>query len=249
MTDENKQRLQENCEEAALGLLMEEYAEIEGESLWREFQAAQAAGNGPETLQREDRNVSRGSEAKNRRFDFLMRLGKRVQHAAVIFLVLVCLFSSLVVSVEAFKIPVLNYIVVLEKKFSGLSFGNNEDLNEEYESLVDLICSVPCPEGYHVSDQQIAADGILALYFSHEDRNVMKITIYESEGQFNIDTEDVAQTSMKIQDYEVLYLQKNGHRLMLMDAERELVFDIRSFELEDEAFWRYAYALAEKLSH
>ncbi len=248
MTDNMNQRRQLECEDAVLGLLMEEYAEIEGEALWREFQAAQAAGNGPQAPQREDRNVSRGSIDQNRRLDFLNYLGNGFRRAAVIFLVLVCLLSPLIMSVEAFKLPVLNYIVALERKFLGFTFGKNEHLSEKQEEVLKVIQSEPCPDGYEFLDHQTTSNGKIRLDLEHEGRIAMSISIYPSAGQINIDTEDITQTSMKIYDYEAVYLQKDGHRLMWMDAEREMVFDLRAFELGEEAFWRYAYLLTEKLS-
>ncbi len=248
MTDEHKQRRQEAQDDAALGLLMKEYAEIEGEALWREFQAAQAAGKEPDAPKREDRKLSRGSKGQNRQKDFLQRLGNGLKHVAVIFLVLVCFLSPLILSVEAFKIPVLNYIVALEKKFSGFNFGDNEYLTQEQEEVVELILSEPCPEGYRYLTHRAGINEKVRIDFEHNGNNSLKILIYPSEGQVNIDTEDVNQVPMKIHDYEAIYLQKEGHRLMWMDAERALIFDLRAFELGTEDFWKYAHRLLEILS-
>ncbi len=248
MTDNQNQRRQEEWDDAALGLLMNEYAEVEGEALWREFQAAEAAGKEAEARKREDRKLRRGSRDQNRRILFLNGFGKCFKRVAVIFLVLLCLLSPAIMSVEAFKIPVLNYIVALEKKFSGFNFGKNEYLTQEQEEVVKLIQSEPCPEGYQFAGQEFDSYGRIWLYFECEGKVGIKVSIYPSEGQINVDTEDIEQIPMKIHEYEAVYLQKEGHRLMWLDAERELIFNLRALELTEDDFWRYAYTLIEKLS-
>ena len=70
MSDQRKQQLVEQYEDLALSMLMEDYAQAEGERLLREFEEAERNGElpeMPEELDRKCRNLIETSFAKQAR--------------------------------------------------------------------------------------------------------------------------------------------------------------------------------------
>lgn len=70
MSDQRKQQLVEQYEDLALSMLMEDYAQAEGERLLREFEEAERNGGlpeMPEELDRKCRNLIETSFAKQAR--------------------------------------------------------------------------------------------------------------------------------------------------------------------------------------
>ncbi|MPM19023.1 hypothetical protein SDC9_65441 [bioreactor metagenome] len=64
-------------------------------------------------------------------------------------LAVVILFCSLMVSVQAFRVKVMNYLIDIHKQYTSFEIGDNED--KQNIKLADSYVPTYIPSGYEVS--------------------------------------------------------------------------------------------------
>lgn len=247
MKDERRQRLLDQYEDAALQLLMDEYAEAEGERLLKEFEEAERRGEVediPEELDQKCRQIIHRSFAAKRRKDKVTSIGKMLGKVAVIVFLLTGFSTTVVLSVEAFRVPVLNYLIKNNIRFTSLLFSDKEEEVEEnpYDEVAidDFI-----PSEYRLIKKNVEQKGISSFVYENTDSKIISLQITPSDGMLNYDTENANTVPMKINGHEAIYIEKEGNRIIWFDAERSLIFDLYSNGLNKSEFWEIAYGLAE----
>lgn len=248
MEDKHRQQLLEEYEEAALRLWMDEYAELEGERLWKEYQEAE--GNGevpeiPEELDKKCKQLIHSSLKKQKRkqaFDQFMRSASRI--AACLCIILVC-SSAVVLSVEAFRIPVINFFLRLENRYTSLSFSDPTVTAESRADELKKLSGISIPPDYSLVLQNTYENGCIFLCYQNESNNVITIMVNPADGEFNYDTEDATQTEMELCGHKAFFVEKEGFRIIWLDAEENLIYELVSDGLDINTFWKLAFLLAE----
>ena len=246
MKDERRQRLLDQYEDAALQLLMDEYAEAEGERLLKEFEEAEKRGEVediPEELDQKCRQIIHRSFAAKRRKDRATRIGKMLGKVAVVVLLLTGFSTTLVLSVEAFRIPILNYLIKHEVRFSSLLFlDEEEELQENPLESIDVEDCVP--DEYVLVDKVINGDGGAFYLFKNENKEYISVQITPSLGMINYDAEDAQQTPVEVNDNQAFLIVGDVLRIIWFDPENNLVFDITANGLSENDFWKMVYRIA-----
>lgn len=110
----HKLELLDQFDDAAFALMMDEYAEAEGERLRMEFEEATRSGMTPakpDSLDEKCRKQIRREFGKQRRKEYVVR-GKSVAvRAAACILVALCISATLIMSVEAFRVPFWRFLM------------------------------------------------------------------------------------------------------------------------------------------
>ena len=193
MKEERRKQLLDEFEEASLSLLMDEYAEIDGERLWLEFEEADKAGDipdFPEDLDQKCKQIIQHSHAKhvwNMRLKHILRVSSK---AAIITLVIIGIATSLVLSVDAFRIPVLNFILKHSERYSSIM---QREENEEIMSQIEAIrknFEYYLPEGYSLEGEKSAEYGSADLIYRNDSGNSITLKITRVPSTFIADTED-----------------------------------------------------------
>lgn len=248
MEDKHRQQLLEEYEEAALKLWMDEYAELEGERLWEEYQEAEKNGEVPEIpeeLDKKCKQLIHSSLKKKKRkqaFAQFMRSASRI--AACLCIILVC-SSAVVLSVEAFRIPVINFFLRLENRYTSLSFS---DPIVDAESLADelkQLSGVAIPSGYKLFKQDVNESGSIFLFYLNENNENISILVNPADGAFNYDTENATQTEMELCGHEAFFVEKEGFRVIWLNAEEDMIYELFADGLDINSFWKLAFLLAE----
>lgn len=249
MSDERRQRLLDQYEDAALQLLMDEYAEAEGAQLMKEFEAAEQRGEVediPEELDLKCKQIIHKSFAENRRKQNLSIAAKALGKVAVLLLMLTGLSTTIVLSVEAFRIPVLNYLISQDVRFSTLLFMDESDNAALAETLWDKITIEDCmPLDYSLICHQAHSDGASTFIFSNESNNLITVNIDPSEGMFNYDAENAQQELIKINNFDAIFVSGENYRVIWFNAESKYLFDVTADNLSEIDFWKLVYRLAE----
>ncbi len=122
MSENKKLELLDQYDDVTFALLMDGYAEEEGARLRREFEEAQAAGEVSETSDALDEKclqMIHRDFAKKRGKRNVRKFVKMTCKVAVAVMVFLGVVTTTVMSVDAFRIPVLNYIVELQSKYAS----------------------------------------------------------------------------------------------------------------------------------
>lgn len=244
MYDERRQQLMEQYEEAAISLLMDELAEAEGGELLREFEEASRDGtqvNIPEALDAKCQQLIEKTFAARQRKTAFSRLYKGVAKAAVYALVLVGILTTTVLSVEAFRIPVMNFFYQIGERSTAIAY---KDVEKEVQALADWnnkISFAPIPSEYQLVLNITEDNGTRVLSYENESGNPITLIVRTSTGFLNVDTESADQKPMQLNNYEAVVIETEGIRVVWIDPANELTFDLYAECLEADVFWKIAY--------
>jgi len=247
MNDKHREKLLEEYEEITMELLMDEYAEAEGEMLWKEFQAAVEEGvvpDIPDDLDQKCRNTIRSASAKiNRRVRFKQSL-RSLSKVAVFTLVVFGVCSTLVLSVDALRIPVLNFFLRDSERYTVIALDEeNQMVQTEFENIQKNIeCLIP--DEYSLTLEDISEHGTMQLIYQNGDNEFISLAVTSASGQLVMDTESADIERMKINEQDALFVDKDGFHIVWMNPESGFSYDLFANALDSARFWKIVYALA-----
>lgn len=248
MVDNRRQQLDEQYEEIRFSRLMDDYANDEGARLLQEFEQAQVNGDLPDIpaeLDEKCRQLIDKSFSKQDRKAQATRIYKLAVKAAVVMLVLLGLSTITVMSVDALRIPVLNFFLRDNKRYSSLTTSEQNENTLIQEEITTKMLGIPIPDGYELVLQDFGDDGSVILCYQDEKNHIIKFQSTPSSQAINIDTEGIEVTEMEINCHDAVFIDKDGFRLVWIDLESEMIFELKATGLDINIFWELAYALAE----
>lgn len=242
---DEREKLMERYDDAAFALMMDECAENEGAAFLAEFQAAAAAGELPELPEDIDRScrdaIKREYAGRERKVRF-RQFRRAAARVAVAVFAVIGLLGTLVFSVDAWRIPVLNFIIEKGETYSLIYNQNDSGRGSVSEELTECLL-VLLPEGYYLSNQ--VSDGTMIFYsYQNESGDKVQFLISTMGGTHNIDTEDAACSEIVLNDYKAYFIEKNGYRVIWCNDEN-ILYDIRATGLDKDFFLDLCSKLAE----
>ena len=236
----------ENLEEAIVAAFMERYAQALDAGIDRKMK--ECADDGfPEELDLRCRALiaqeSKKIQNQKRRKSVLRVL----RSAAVVTVVLVGLFSVLFVSVEAFRLPVMNYFLEKTDRYWHVSSQPivwvPERINPE-NPLENII-----PDDFmlvHV-DGEWESGNFNAEYFNGR-KSKVTLMVFPSDGMVQIDTEDAYITQCEIGGYPaVMATEDYAVRLMWTDESTSSVYTILTMYIAEDVVINIAEEFAARL--
>ena len=246
MGSDQRQQLMEQYEDAAFALLMDEYAEAEGAKLLQEFKELEQAGAIPEipaTLNKKLRQAIDSAFAEQKRKHSLKQISRFAAKAAAIFLVVLGLSTVTVLSVDAFRVPVLNFVLDRSGEFSKVVTDDRAENQIDSTSATIMRFKACLPEGYQERQNSIS-NGSGHIYCENSSNSVISLNISPADTGLVVDTEDSEFTAVKFDDFTAAFQEKNGYHLMWI-GDDESIYILYASELSIEEFWELAYAIAD----
>lgn len=247
MNDEHRQRLVDEYEEAAMKLLMDEYAEAEGKRLWQEFVQAEENGNVSdisEELDNKCKQLIQDSFAKRNRRAQLRRALRAFNKVAIITLILLGISTTLVLSVDALRIPVLNFFLRSNDRYTAITLNEeNQSLQNELEDIQNSIGYL-IPNEYALVFEDISDHGSMQLLYQNELGKIISLAVTPASGQLVIDTEDASVKETTVNEQQALFVDKDGFHIVWMNSDNKLTYDLFAEAIESTLFWELVYALA-----
>lgn len=251
MADIRRDLLEEQFSDAALLLLMDDYAEAEGSALWDVYLESDAEI--PENLDRACQEKIQIHYKETEKSALLRRTVYRAAKIAAVFAVCIFLSVQLVMSVEAFRIPVLNYVIRNHPHAIGYFFRQESAENRQgMKDLLNQMRSIP-PEGYELvkeystdHDAELDHNSILSVFFRNSSGNSVALTTYPASGTIMHDTKDAQVQETTINGLDATYLlHKDGTQTMLwMDPNQSRMYEVNASEMDETSFLRYVYQMA-----
>lgn len=124
MSENKKLELLDQYDDVTFALLMDEYAEEEGARLRKEFEEAQAAGEVSDTSDALDEKclqMIHRDFAKKRGKDNVRKFIRMTSKVAVAVMVFLGIVTTTVMSVDALRIPMFNFIIEYFDGFAAIS--------------------------------------------------------------------------------------------------------------------------------
>lgn len=247
MRDEHRQQLVEQYEEAAISLLMDEYAEADGARLLQEYETAVQNKDLPEIpaeLDAKCKQLIDQSFGKRQRRVHFRKVTRGLAKVAVFAFVFLGMVTVTVLSVDALRIPVLNYFFQQER-YSSVSLDDRSKDVEMHGDLDSKIASAPIPEGYELAVKNVDSEGSVYLCYDNSENDVIILTIGPLTGLWNIDTEDTTQTQLSINEYRAIFIERDGYRVIWINSDEELTYELYASNIEENVFIEIALFWAE----
>jgi len=244
MNDRQRQQLVEQCEEAELTLLMYDYAREEGRQLAKEYDEAQENGalpEVPEELDRKCRALIDVTFAKMERKTRLKRIVRSAAKAAAVLFVVLGVMATTVMSVDALRVPVLNFIMDQSGRFSTIKI---EDCSIDESVGLDVLQRLDAclPDGFQEVQRSNSNHYISVSYVDDEERSV-SFAGRPASDELIIDTENVEYSEVKINGVDVAFLRKEKLTVIWVDQKVQRVYTFSAIGLEECTFWEMVYSI------
>ncbi len=248
MRDEQTDLLIQQYEEVALGLLMEEYANAEGKRLLQEFETASAQGDiepMPEDLKSKYHQLIDQAYQKKRQRKLFSGITRAVGKVAVIALVLFGIATTAILSVDAWRVPVLNFILSQDGKFALVNVGyDNPTQEKQFEDMVKTVLENAPPE-YTLVNTPNADEMSLLISMKNSENEKLTVCVSRETAQIKVDVEDTDITELNLNGYKAYLIEKDGPFIIWYDEANGLIISVAGRSLSMEDFWHLVNALAE----
>lgn len=247
MNDKRREQLMDEYEEAALKLLMDEYAEIDGERLLREYEEAEKEGtvsDVPKDLDRKCKQIIQDSFAEQNRQKRFRKTAQFLGKVAIFICVLLGIATTTVLSVDALKVPVLNYFLKYSDRYTAITLNEeNEKINIELENIKECL-NYYIPEEYELIAENVSNHNTVKLVYQNAENHNISLMVTSDLGQVFIDTENIEAQRITLNGEDALWVEKEGFQVLWSSSIKELSYNLYADALDEDIFWEIAYALA-----
>lgn len=254
MTDKRRETLKEQYEEAALSLMMDEIAEEKGQALLRQFDLSAQAGELPElpyALDEKNKHLIRDTFQKQQRKARLRLAAKRLAVTCVYVLAFFGLAATLINSVDALRIYAGNFLLSQDERFSTILLSDEAKKERQEDqkqtlTMMERLTMAPIPPGYELMIEQCLENGMIFMCLMNQEEDIIQFTTYKlKDSVINFDTEDAKVTETEICGHAATFIEKDEYRLLWLDEENGLVYDLYASNMDYYLFWEIAEVLAQ----
>ena len=247
-----REKLLERYDDAAFALMMDECAENEGAAFLAEFQAAAQAGDLPELPEDIDRacrdTIKREYAGRERKVRF-KQFRRAAAKVAVAVFAAIGILGTLVMSVEAWRIPIMNFLLEDHGIYSLFLPVETTYAPEDMDDPLEYIL----PEEYVKAYDDVYNDAggyeRFIGYLAGDDSVRISATIYMEGGEYNIDTEDAVVSTVKIKGQNCYFIEKDGCHMIWVDNESKYFFSFYASAFDKEQFMEMADVVVEWCNH
>jgi len=187
----NRETLQDKYEDSLFAVLMDEFAESEGQRLLEENEALKndRSFQIPAGLEaRSEKTISNAFAGKNRK-EAGIKAKKIVSKAAIIVLVCGVLFTTLFSTVSAFRETVYDIFFNNEERNTDIGYIDAGEAKNIIEVPIGAYLPKWLPEGYVLSYYDLNTTKTSAV-FSNSEGNEIKYYEFSNDYVLGVDTED-----------------------------------------------------------
>lgn len=230
---DEREKLQERYDDAAFALMMDECAELGGEAFLAEFRAAAEAGELPEIPADMDRlfrdTIKREFAARERKVRF-RQFKRAAARVAIAVFAVIGILSTLIMSVDAWRVSCRNLIVSIGEGFVELSPSKGNEIDFEQDALAGLL-----PPGYERFLFNVSQSGYITSTYVSGDHHV-DFMLLSAKSNSIIDSENATMSTVYLLNEECILLESDYRRLIWINEENNVMMEIRATEFGREAF-------------
>lgn len=242
------ERLQEQFENAEKALLMDEYAEAKGEQILKEFEKAKENGEAPafsDDLDAKCQKLIRQAFLKRRLGEFWNQFSKKVVKAAAVILILAGMASITIVSVDAFRIPAINFLLEYWPRSTTIVFGSDGETGYSEGTVQEGPLAGLLPDSYFVIESSQFEDFIWSYVYENDAGNSLYYSASSAETTISVDTENAVRAEeVKLLNYNAFFVEKEGYTIIWANPNVSAVFTLYADGMDYEQFIQLAEDLA-----
>lgn len=240
MDNQNKNSLYDQYVDASVALFMEYYSSALTEHVKTEMMSSDSVDISEE-LDQKCRTLIRKECAKRKRKVFFKGLSKGFSYAAALLVVLLSMSSALFITVEAVRIPIINFFIEQgdgywvitgedeDKNSSGQGGHQDEVMFDETDPLSGLL-----PAGFKLERYIQLNTGATAMYADESGNNVVLVLTQDSSALM-IDTEDAEYTKeLSVMECKAILVKTENLSLVWLDSQREVLYNLIVDDIAEE---------------
>jgi len=191
----NLNKLNEEYEDGLFFLAMNDLALKEGEEFLKDNEEMKSdhEGPSPESIKKFSKLLDsylKKEKKAHKKNHTLNMLGK----AAVAMLSVIIIFSTMMLTVQAFRIRVLNFLISIEPEYTSYQLNDADEEQNNAQLIIDWKNAyVPTyiPEGYTIGEMSYS-DSIKKITMENTNGSYIIYTEFESKNNITVDTENAS---------------------------------------------------------
>lgn len=198
MPNNNAERireLNELYEDGLFRLVMNDVAEKEGEILFEENERLKSDSENLPSQEDIDRFARRLNShlKKTKKNQRNHSTSRKFTGVAVALLVLVIIFATMMLTVQALRIQVLYFLISIEPNYLQLNVDSNDQDNGDWiVNWINAYVPMYIPEGYEISSISYSDSARKIIFTKQEDNSSIIYTEYDSKNSAAVDTENAS---------------------------------------------------------
>jgi len=186
----DEKKLEEEYEDSFYRLIMYKYAQKAGEELLKENEKIKNDPQyAPSKEAKERLNKIINEFFRKRKFREVMnRAIKILKMVGMIFLVFTIIFTVTFLTVDAFRVQVLNILFTFEKEYTTIKIGDGEPNEDIIAGLSNTYSPTYIPAGYR-RNMVSSLDDVKSIEYINDEEKIIKFREYNTTTADNIDTE------------------------------------------------------------
>lgn len=219
----NRQEIYDRYADAATELIMDQYAEALSESARAEEQEPV-----PEALDEKCQKLIRSRLRKQHLHFFSKKLYRITRAAAVLVLCLLGVFAVLFTTVEAIRVPVINFFI--EQKDGYLEFTAQEGVysGKIEEEISDDPLRAYLPKDYVLKRSERNSLGGIYVLYENASRRFVSFSVHTPTSSIHVDNEGAYTEYTKVLSHEAVLITKDINQLIWRDPETGIVYHFAS---------------------
>ena len=238
---------EKQMQEMAVSILLDEYTQLDVAQLLKEYEEDEENGEAPNVSDALDETCNQMIQrefSKKKHKKIFVRISKVLSRVAMVTLMLIGLCTVSVLSVKAWREPALRFVLETFDRYStvgmeGENIQNHKTPEEILKKLAEII-----PEKYVLVSESIQHRHSHVRYVSSggEIINVIVAT-YPYENYY--DTESAEGTRMQLNGFDVVFVDKNGYKVICLDEEQKLMIELGTVGIREELFWDIVHSITK----
>ena len=162
---------------------------------------------------------------------------KRLPRVAVITIVSLGVALALAMSVEAIRIPVIEFILKHFSNHSTMVFLDEYTEPPKEESIYTVIDGAPVPDGYGLVNKTIQDGWIISLLYKNQSEERIRLVINVADGVFDFDSEGFEMQEITINGHRgTLFIKGPEKQMVLLDDDNSVLLFLYASNLDENNF-------------
>lgn len=225
----------EKLEEATVSVFMEQYAKALDAGIDKRIEEC-AGDEFPPELEKRCRALIQQEYAKAQKAKHRKSVLRVLRSAAIVAVALLSLCSVLFMTVEAFRMPIMNFFIEKTDRYWQLSAKPNEDRVFESFNEENPLDGIIPDEFVLLNVSGTLEEGNLFAEYSNDNKSTLLFFVDRSIGKLQIDDENAFVSECKVAGHDAkLYVESETVRLAWLDENLSLTFNLCATNVSQEA--------------
>lgn len=243
----NRERIEENYEDALFALWMDDFARRRGEQLLEENERLMQDPNAavPEDVRRRNLRLIRREVGKANRVP-LKAVGRKALHLVAIAALVALLFTAAFALSPQFRAGTLNLLMQIDESFASFQFSEETAPEDAEADAAPNVTIEWLPEGY-MREAPITSPSNTTINYSNESGDTIQISVFDnSKTYYTFDLEDVDyyEEISVLNTPALLAIKDNVIRISWADSTTNCFILVLSTSVDADTLYRVAESIS-----